>query len=109
MRQVKVVGEPDAGKPHVRFEVAGGGNQGTGEVLRHSQRKRRETGLSCPKPQAPLPDPTSRRRCASSKIAAILTADFRSTAFPIYMAAQLSGRPVGRLQPQRERPKGMPV
>jgi group II intron reverse transcriptase/maturase len=27
MRQAKVVGEPDAGKPHVRFEVAGGGNQ----------------------------------------------------------------------------------
>jgi hypothetical protein len=26
-RKKKVVGEPDAGKPHVRFEVAGDGNQ----------------------------------------------------------------------------------
>ena len=41
----KVEGEPDAGKPHVRFEVAGGGNRGMGEILRHSQRKRRE--MSC--------------------------------------------------------------
>jgi hypothetical protein len=49
MRQVKVEGEPDAGKSHVRFEVAGGGNRGRGEILRHSQRKRRETGLSRPK------------------------------------------------------------
>jgi len=32
-------------KPHVRFEVAGGGNRGRGEILRHSQRKRRE--MSC--------------------------------------------------------------
>jgi hypothetical protein len=26
-RKKKVVGEPDEGKPHVRFEVAGDGNQ----------------------------------------------------------------------------------
>ncbi len=26
-RKTKVVGEPDEGKPHVRFEVAGDGNQ----------------------------------------------------------------------------------
>ncbi len=33
------------GKPHVRFEVAGDGDQDMAEVLRHSQRKRRATGL----------------------------------------------------------------
>jgi len=37
----KVVGEPDEGKPHVRFEVAGNGNQA------HDA-------------QAPFPDPTTR-------------------------------------------------
>jgi len=37
----KVVGEPDEGKPHVRFNVAGDGNQGVS-------------------PQAPSLDPTSR-------------------------------------------------
>ncbi|HSG46062.1 MAG TPA: hypothetical protein VLA72_23220 [Anaerolineales bacterium] len=39
-RRKKVVGEPDEGKPHVRFEVAGNGNQ-----AHHAQ--------------APFPDPTS--------------------------------------------------
>jgi len=43
MHQEKVVGEPDAGKPHVRFEVAGSGNQSKEEILRHSQRKRSAT------------------------------------------------------------------
>ena len=42
----KIVGEPDAGKSHVRFEVAGGGDQRMGRIFRHSQRKRRATGLS---------------------------------------------------------------
>jgi hypothetical protein len=45
-RRKKVVGEPYEGKPHVRFEVAGDGNQDMVEVLRHSQRKRR--AMSCP-------------------------------------------------------------
>ena len=40
----KVVGEPDEGKPHVRFDVAGNGNQ---EKLIKSQ--------------APFPDPTTGR------------------------------------------------
>ncbi len=40
-RRKKVVGEPYEGKPHVRFEVAGNGNQA------HAQ--------------APFPDPTSGR------------------------------------------------
>ena len=35
MRKVKVVGKPYEGKPHVRFEVAGGGNQDLG-ARRHS-------------------------------------------------------------------------
>jgi len=34
-RQPKAVGEPYEGKPHVRFEVAGGGNQDLGP-RRHS-------------------------------------------------------------------------
>ena len=33
----KVVGEPYEGNPHVRFEVAGDGNQDMVVVLRHSQ------------------------------------------------------------------------
>ena len=33
----KVVGEPYEGKPHVRFEVAGNGNQDMVVALRHSQ------------------------------------------------------------------------
>ena len=33
----KVVGEPYEGKPHVRFEVAGNGNQDMVIALRHSQ------------------------------------------------------------------------
>jgi len=41
----KVIGEPYEGKPHVRFEVAGNGNQDTVGALRHSQRKRKATGL----------------------------------------------------------------
>jgi len=38
----KVVGEPDEGKPHVRFEVAGNGNQARFVIT-----------------QAPFPDPTT--------------------------------------------------
>ena len=36
----KVVGKPYEGKPHVRFEVAGDGNQDMVGLVRHSQRKR---------------------------------------------------------------------
>ncbi len=36
----KVVGKPYEGKPHVRFEVAGDGNQDMVRIVRHSQRKR---------------------------------------------------------------------
>lgn len=41
----KVVGEPDEEKPQVRFNVAGDGNQDMVKVMRHSQKKWRETGL----------------------------------------------------------------
>ena len=57
---MKVVGEPDEGKPHVRFEVAGDGNQDKVQVLRHSDRKRGVNGANSPKSQAPSPDPTTR-------------------------------------------------
>src|SRR3990170_1435795 len=39
----KVVGEPDEGKPHVRFDVAGDENQDMVIALRHSRKKWRET------------------------------------------------------------------
>jgi hypothetical protein len=43
-RRLKVVGEPDEGKPHVRFDVAGDENQDMVIALRHSQKKWGETG-----------------------------------------------------------------
>jgi hypothetical protein len=39
----EVVGKPDEGKPHVRFDVAGDGNPAMIWIMRHSQRKRRVT------------------------------------------------------------------
>ena len=56
----KVVGEPDEGKPHVRFEVAGDEDQDRAQVLRHSHRKRRVNRSTSPKSQASFPDPTTR-------------------------------------------------
>lgn len=41
--KLKVVGKPYEGEPHVRFEVAGDGNQDMDELLRHSQRKQGAT------------------------------------------------------------------
>ena len=41
--QLKVVGKPYEGEPHVRFEVAGNGNQDRVGLVRHSQRKRGAT------------------------------------------------------------------
>jgi hypothetical protein len=49
---VNAVGKPDEGKPHVRFDVAGGGDQGIGR----------------PVLQAPPPDPTSRRLRLSRRL-----------------------------------------
>ncbi len=56
---MKVVGEPDEGKPHVRFDVAGDENQDMAMVLRHSQKKWGVNRLPSPKPQASSLDPTS--------------------------------------------------
>ena len=56
----KVVGEPDEGKPHVRFDVAGDENQDRVIVLRHSQKQWGVNRLLSPTSQASSPDPTSR-------------------------------------------------
>jgi len=56
----KVVGEPDEGKPHVRFDVAGDENQDMAMVLRHSRKKWGANRLPSPTSQASSPDPTSR-------------------------------------------------
>jgi len=40
---MKQAGERSAGNPHATFDEAGNGNQLTVRLLRHSQRKRRET------------------------------------------------------------------
>ena len=42
-RRMNVVGKPYEGKPHVRFDVAGDGDQVMVGILRHSQRKRGAT------------------------------------------------------------------
>ena len=54
-RKKKVIGEPDEGKPHVRFEAAGDGNQDKVKALMHSQSNR----SASPKPKAPFPNPTN--------------------------------------------------
>ena len=61
-RKKKVVGEPDEEKPHVRFDVAGDGNQDMVKVTRHSQKKMERNGSTSTKSQAPFPDPTSGQR-----------------------------------------------
>ncbi len=60
-RRKKVVGEPYEGKPHVRFEVAGDGNQ---DMVRASEALSEETESNwsvSPTSQAPSPDPTTPR------------------------------------------------
>ena len=46
-------------KPHVRFEVAGNGNQDTVLVIEALSRGNGEKRAAAPKSQAPSPDPTS--------------------------------------------------
>ncbi len=58
-RRKKVVGESCGGKPHVRFEVAGDGNQDMVVVLRHSE-ETESNGSTSPKSNTPFPDPTTR-------------------------------------------------
>ena len=67
----KVVGEPDEGKPHVRFDVAGNGNQDMVKVLRHSQKKWRATGLPHLSPRRhslTLPPDTRSTRAGESSV-----------------------------------------
>ena len=66
----KVVGEPDEGKPHVRFEVAGDGNQDMVWVIEALSKETESKQAARPKSQAPSPDPTTRRGYRRSKSAA---------------------------------------
>ncbi len=54
----KVVGEPYEGKPHVRFEVAGDGNQDMVWVIEALSKETESKQAAHPKSQAPFPDPT---------------------------------------------------
>ena len=56
----KVVGEPYEGKPHVRFEVAGDGNQDMVWVTEALSKETERKQAAPPKSQAPFPDPTTR-------------------------------------------------
>jgi hypothetical protein len=56
----KLTGKPDARNRHVRFDEAGTGNRLTVWLVRHSQRKRRETDRPDLRSMAPVLDPASR-------------------------------------------------
>ena len=56
----KLAGERSAGNPHATFDEAGNGTQLTVRLLRHSQRKRRETARPHLRSMAPFLDPTYR-------------------------------------------------
>ncbi|MBE9473865.1 MAG: hypothetical protein IMY85_03175 [Chloroflexi bacterium] len=58
----KVVGEPYEGKPHVRFEVAGDGNQDMVWVIEALSKETESKQAAQPKSQAPSLDPTTRPR-----------------------------------------------
>jgi hypothetical protein len=55
---VKQTRKPSAGNLHAGFDAAGTGNQFTVWLLRHSQRKRRETARPNLRSMAPVLDPT---------------------------------------------------
>jgi len=55
----KVVGEPYEGKPHVRFEVAGDGNQDRVKASEALSKETESNWSASPKSQAPSPDPTT--------------------------------------------------
>ena len=59
-RRKKVVGEPYEGKPHVRFEVAGDGNQDMVWVIEALSKETERKQAAPPKSQAPSLDPTCR-------------------------------------------------
>ena len=58
-RRKKVVGEPDEGKPHVRFEVAGDGNQDRVKASEALSKETESNWSASPKSQAPSLDPTT--------------------------------------------------
>ncbi len=62
---MKVVGEPYEGKPHVRFEVAGDGNQDMVWVFEALSKETESKQAAPPKSQAPSLDPTSRQRLSA--------------------------------------------
>jgi hypothetical protein len=57
----KAVGEPYEGKPHVRFEVAGDGNQDRVKASEALSEETESNWSASPTSQAPSPDPASRR------------------------------------------------
>ena len=57
---VKQTRKPSAGNLHAGFDEAGTGNQFTVRLLRHSQRKRRDTARPHLRSMAPVLDPTNR-------------------------------------------------
>ncbi len=57
-RKKKIVGEPDEGEPHVRFDVAGDGQPGYGNGTEALSEEMERNGSALPKSQAPSPDPT---------------------------------------------------
>jgi hypothetical protein len=56
---VKQTRKPSAGNLHAGFDAAGTGNQLTVWLVRHSQRKRRETARPNLRSMAPVLDPTT--------------------------------------------------
>jgi hypothetical protein len=56
---LKHTGKRSAGNPHAGFDEAGTGNQLTVWLVRHSQRKRRETDRPNLRSMAPVLDPTT--------------------------------------------------
>src|SRR5271157_1580929 len=55
----KHTGKPSAGNLHAGFDEAGAGNQLTVQILRHSQRKRRDPARLNLRSMAPVLDPTA--------------------------------------------------
>src|SRR6266571_2168557 len=55
----KEAGKPSAGKQHAGFDAAGAGNHFTVQIMRHSQRKRRDPARLNLRSMAPVLDPTA--------------------------------------------------
>jgi hypothetical protein len=58
-RRKKIVGEPDEGEPHVRFDVAGDGQPGYGNGTEALSEEMERNGSALPTFLAPSPDPTA--------------------------------------------------